>query len=85
MEKREAFGEDYLKSYAEIPNQPVEDESIVARKLSGHLRLFDPQDREAARTWYHTNYEALSRAYGKQRVDSFLQNMDFGIPDSREK
>lgn len=81
MEKGKSFGEEYLKSYAEIPKALVKDEAIVGRKLSGHLRLFDPLDIDGARNWYHSNYESLCLAYGEERVNGFLLSMAFGVPD----
>jgi len=81
METGSSFGEGYMASYAEIPNSFVQEEGIAIRKLSGHLRLFDPQDFRGALVWYQENYEALCVAYGRERVDEFVLNMTrtFGI------
>jgi len=70
-----------MASYAEVPQEPVRDESVAIKKLSGHLRLFDPLDIDRARNWYHSNYESLCLAYGEDRVNGFLLSMAFGVPD----
>ena len=74
------FGEGYLESYAEIPELPVEDPYIAVKKLEGHLRIFDPGDKQGRDTWYSSNYQAPCLAYGEETVNNFLQNMGMTVP-----
>jgi len=69
------IGAGYLKSYAEIPAARVEDPYLAAKKLGGHLRLFDPQDLKAQHDWFTSHLTALEVAYGKEAVETFIERI----------
>lgn len=72
-----AFGDDYMDSYAEIPDTLIEDSYLAAKKLGGHRRLFSPGDPNEVK-WFLTHRDALERAYGEDMVKGFFLN-NFGI------
>jgi len=69
------IGAGYLESYAEIPAVRVEDPYLAAKKLGGHLRLFDPLDVKAQLKWFTENLPALETAYGQEAIKSFIERI----------
>ncbi|MBI2309359.1 hypothetical protein HYU89_00485 [Candidatus Collierbacteria bacterium] len=69
------IGAGYLESYAEIPAARVEDSYLAAKKLGGHLRLFDPQDLKAQHDWLTSHLTALEIAYSKEAVATFIERI----------
>lgn len=70
-----AVGEGYLGSYAEIPAARIEDPYLAAKKLGGHLRLFNPQDLVNQHQWLTANFPALEIAYGKEAVEILINRI----------
>lgn len=82
-EKILPFGDDYMDSYLEIPQERIDDPYVADKKLGGHLRPFDPQDQEGKKEWFSSNFEQLTNAYGEERVRAFFENQGFEVPEDK--
>lgn len=71
----ERIGDGYMKSYAEIPTARINDSYLAAKKLGGHLRLFDPQNLTGQHSWLVENRTVLEIAYGEEAVGALIDRI----------